>query len=240
MIVCKETRSASIRAGLTATLAIVVPTLDEEEHLAELLPGLAGEADEIVISDGGSRDGTLAVARRHGVRVVEGARGRGAQLRRGAEACAADLYLFLHADTRLPRGGGALVRTALAGGAVGGGFRVRFDGGGFLLERVGSALVNLRTRLTRLPLGDQAQFATRAAYEAAGGYPDWPLLEDLDFMRRLKRQGRTALLAPPVVTSARRYVDGGKLATVSRNWLIVALYACGVEPRRLAKLYRPR
>lgn len=226
------------RPILRPTLAIVVPTLDEEEHLAELLPLLAVEADVVVVSDGGSRDGSVAVARRLGARVVEGPAGRGGQLNRGAAATGADLLLFLHADTRLPEGAGQRVREAVAGGAVGGGFRVRFDSGGYLLETVGSALVNLRSRLTRLPLGDQAQFATRAAWEAAGRYPDWPLLEDVHFMRRLKRQGPTALLAPPVVTSSRRYVEGGKLATVTRNWLIVTLYACGVAPHRLAKLYK--
>lgn len=228
------------RPNLRPTLAIVVPTLDEEKHLAELLPLLAAEADEVVVSDGGSRDGSRDVAHRLGVPVVEGAAGRGGQLNRGAAATGADLLLFLHADTRLPAGAGELVRAAAAGGAVGGGFRVRFGSGGYWLETVGSALVNLRSRLTRLPLGDQAQFATRGAWEAAGRYPDWPLLEDLHFMRRLKRQGRTVLLAPPVVTSSRRYVEGGKLATVTRNWLIVTLYACGADPRRLARLYKRR
>ena len=222
---------------LSPSLAIVVPCLDEVKQLRILLPALQGVADEVIVSDGGSRDGSPTLARDLGATVVAGPPGRGGQLNRGAAAAGAGVLLFLHADTRLPAGAGPAVRAACAGGAVGGGFRVRFDSGGFLLERVGSSLVNLRTRLTRLPLGDQAQFATRAAFEALGGYPDWPILEDLDFMRRLKRHGRTVLLTPPVVTSARRYLAGGKLATVSRNWCIVGLYACGVAPQRLARLY---
>lgn len=225
--------------SLRPSLAIVVPTLDEAARLGRLLPALAAQADEVVVSDGGSTDGTPALARSLGAVVVEGAAGRGGQLNRGAAATGADLLLFVHADSRLPAEAGERVHAAVAGGAAGGGFLVRFDAGGWWLEGAGSALVNLRTRLTRLPLGDQAQFATRAAFEAVGGYPDWPVLEDLHFMRRLKRHGRVAVLSPPVLTSARRYQRGGKLATVSRNWLIFALYACGVAPQKLARLYRP-
>jgi len=120
---------------------------------------------------------------------------------------------------------------------------VRFDDDGFWM-RLGSRLVNLRTRLTRVPLGDQAQFVTRDAFAALGGFRDWPILEDLDFMRRLKRHARAsggiALLDPPVVTAARRYLTGGIARTIARNWLIWALYLLGVPPRRLARLYPPK
>jgi len=220
------------------TLAIVVPTLDEEESLARHLPAAREAADELVVSDGGSRDGTIAVARRVGALVVEGPAGRGGQLARGAAATRADVLLFLHADTRLPPGAAEAVRSAVAAGAAGGGFRLRFDDRRALF-RLGERLIGLRTRLTRLPLGDQGQFVTREAYEALGGFRDQPILEDLDFALRLRRHGRIALLQPPVTTSARRFVAGGIGRTIARNWLIWALWACGVSPHRLARLYRP-
>lgn len=217
-------------------VAIVIPTLDEEPAIAARLPGLLAAADEVVVSDGGSRDGTVATARHLGAVVVTGPPGRGGQLARGAAATTADALLFLHADTVLAPDALAAVRAALATGAVGGGFRVRFDAGGIL--RLGARLVDLRTELTRLPLGDQAQFASRAAYERLGGFRDWPILEDLDFALRLRRAGRVVVLGPPVVTSARRYLRRGVLRTVATNWLIWLLFFAGMSPQRLARLYR--
>lgn len=223
--------------ALPMRLATVVPTLNEEAALRRHLPAALAAADEVVVSDGGSTDGTLAVARELGARVVTGPPGRGGQLTRGAEATDAPLLLFLHADTRLPPDGIERIREAVAGGAVGGGFLVRFDAGGARL-RLGERLINARTRLTRCPLGDQAHFVTRDAFRALGGYRDWPILEDLDFALRLRRCGRTVLIASPVTTAARRFVQQGVVRTVSTNWLIWILFFCGVSPHRLARLYR--
>ncbi len=218
-------------------LAVVVPTLDEEAALARNLAAVLALGAELVVSDGGSADGTVELARSLGVRVVAGAPGRGAQLNRGAAATAAEVLLFLHADTALPPAAAGQIHGAVAAGFCGGGFQVRFDGGGRLM-RMGSRLVNLRTRLTRLPLGDQAQFVTRRAFADLGGYREWPILEDLDFMRRLKRHGRVAVLPGRVSTSARRFVARGIATTVATNWLIWGLYFAGVSPHRLAALYR--
>jgi len=218
-------------------LTIVIPTLNEEAALRDFLPAALAAADEVVVSDGGSADGTVAVARELGARVVTGPPGRGGQLTRGAEATEASLLLFLHADTRLPADGIERVREAVADGAVGGGFLMRFDTGGARL-RLGERLINARTRLIRCPLGDQAHFVTREAFRALGGYRDWPILEDLDFALRLRRHGRTALIASPVTTAARRFVQQGVVRTVATNWLIWILYFCGVSPHRLARLYR--
>ncbi|HUO87196.1 MAG TPA: TIGR04283 family arsenosugar biosynthesis glycosyltransferase [Thermoanaerobaculia bacterium] len=217
-------------------LAIVVPVLDEVENLRSLLPALLAIGDEVVVSDGDSSDGSAALARHLGARVVEGPPGRGGQLARGAAATSAGILLFLHADTRLPAEAPRLVRQAIADGAVGGAFHLRFDQRRPLLA-LAERLIAWRSRWTRLPLGDQAHFVTREVFDRLGGYRDWPILEDLDFSRRLKRQGRVVLLGPPVTTSARRYLEGGIVATVARNWLIWALFACGVPPRQLARLY---
>jgi len=221
-------------------LAIVVPTFDEMAYLEPLLSALRREADWVVVSDGGSRDGTLALAAAAGVHLVEGGEGRGAQLDRGgrlARDLGADALLFVHADTWLPGGAGEAVVAALEGGHVGGGFFLRFDDDRPIF-RLGGRLVNLRTRLTRLPLGDQAQFVRGDLFDELEGFRPWPILEDLDFAWRLRRRGRIALLDPPVVTAARRFVEQGVARTVATNWLIWILFGLGVSPQRLGGLYR--
>ena len=227
---------ASLRLNPT-TLAIVVPTLNEEETLHRYLPAAVAIADEVVVSDGGSRDRTVEIARELGACVVAGAPGRGGQLNRGAEAARSDVVLFLHADTVLPAGAREAVLRAVTEGALGGAFLVRFDVDR-RLQRLGARLINLRTRATRLPLGDQAQFATRAAFAQLGGFKDWPILEDLDFALRLRRTRKMAILPGPVTTAARRFLEQGTARTIATNWLIWLLFLCGVSPHRLARLYR--
>lgn len=227
-------------------LRIVIPTLDEASTLAECLTLARKLADEVVVSDGGSRDGTVELARQLGALVVEGPAGRGGQLDRGARFDAdgepPDAFLFLHADTRLPEDAGDAVREALASRGseklVGGGFHGHYASGGWWLEHVGNRLVRWRTARTGCPLGDQAQFVRRDAYEAIGGFRDWPILEDLDFLRRLRGHGKTIVLEGPALTSARRFERQGLLRTIATNWLIWLLYAAGVSPHRLARLYR--
>lgn len=218
-------------------LAIVVPTLDEEDTVRRYLPAALAVADEVIVSDGGSADGTVAVARGLGARVVEGAPGRGGQLNRGAAAATADVLLFLHADTTLPEDGGERIREAVARGTSGGAFLLRFDVDR-PMQRLGSRLINWRTRRLRVPLGDQAQFATRETFDRLGGFRDWPLLEDLDFALRLRRLPGFTLIEEPVTTGARRFVEQGAVRTVATNWLIWLLFLCGVSPHRLARLYR--
>lgn len=219
------------------TVALLIPALDEATSLRRLLPGLVAQADEVVVSDGGSTDATVAVAEAAGARVVVGPRGRGGQLNRAAAAASSDVFLFLHADTELPVDGIERVREAIRGGALGGGFELAFATDRALLH-FGARLINRRTRLTKTPLGDQAQFVTREAFEALGGYRDWPILEDLDFARRLKALGPVALLDAKVVTSPRRFERLGVPRTIATNWLIWGLFALGVKPERLARLYR--
>lgn len=221
-------------------LAIVTPTLNEEPTLRRNLPGMLAQADEVVVSDGGSTDGTIEVARALGARTVSGPACRGAQLNRGAAATDADVLLFLHADTTLPEKAGPSIKRAVAAGAPGGAFLIRFDGDGFVY-RLGGGVVNLRTKLAFTPLGDQGQWITREAFRELGGFREWPLLEDLDFARRMrKRWGRRrlAVIEEPVVTSARRFAKQGPARTVAWNWMIWLLFAMGVSPHRLAKLYR--
>jgi rSAM/selenodomain-associated transferase 2 len=221
-------------------IAIVVPTLNEEPALRCHLRRLLDLEVDVVVSDGGSSDGSCSVARAMGARLTHGPAGRGGQLDRGARLAMEDrpdILLFLHADTVLPDNAIDRIVDTIAGGAVGGGFLVRFDDRRPLL-RLGERLINLRTRLLRVPLGDQAQFLTRTAYQSLGGYKHWPILEDLDLVRRLRGQGRIAIVTTPVTTGARRFVQGGILRTVTKNWLIWILFLVGVSPDRLARLYR--
>lgn len=131
------------------------------------------------------------------------------------------------------------IREAIDSGKVGGGFLVRFDTDHRVMA-LGSRLVQLRTRLTQSPLGDQAQFVSRTIFNDLGGFRDWPSLEDLDLIRRMKRRGEVVVLPLEATTSARRYLEDGIGRTVALNWLIWALYFAGVPAQRLARLYRPR
>ncbi len=218
-------------------LAIVMPTLDEEAVLRRTLPAALALADEVVISDGGSTDRTLAVAAALGARTVSGSPGRGEQLNRGAALANADVLVFLHADTTLPASAPERIRAAVAAGARGGAFFLRFDVDRPKL-RFGAWLINLRTRLTRLPLGDQAHFVTRSTFLSLGGFKDWPILEDLDFAWRLRKLGRMTVIDDFVTTGARRFLEGGVVRTVATNWLIWSLFCLGVSPYRLARLYK--
>ncbi len=204
--------------------------------MASNLPEIVAASEEVLVSDGGSEDLTRQIAANCGARVVSGPPGRGPQLNRGARAARGDGLLFLHADTVLPEGAVRSVANALANGSVGGGFQIRFASSR-PIYRLGSSIVNLRTHWFQSPLGDQAQFVSRTAFEELGGFPDWPILEDLEFMRRLKRLGKVTILEPPVVTSTRRFEDRGITRTIAFNWLIFALYFAGVSPERLARFY---
>jgi rSAM/selenodomain-associated transferase 2 len=212
----------------------VIPCLDEQELLPAALASVR-EADELVVVDGGSRDGSAGLARQAGALVLQAPPSRGGQLRAGAEAARGDWLLFLHADTRLEAGWAGDLR-ALPPGVVGGAFRLAIDAPGWgprLLERA----VDLRTRLLGLPYGDQALFARRSAYDAAGGFRPLPLMEDVDFVRRLRRQGPPAWLRRRALTSARRLRRHGLAGATLRNWRVLGCYLLGVSPERLVRLY---
>ena len=220
-------------------LSIVVPTLNEaagiEAALAALAP-LHARGAEIVVADGGSTDGTAALAQRHADRVIAAPRGRANQMNAGAAAAQGDVLLFLHADTRLPADADRLIAQALADGHAWGRFDVAIAGRHPLLPLI-ARLMNLRSRLTGIATGDQAFFVSRAAFAACGGFPPIPLMEDIALSRALKRGDRPACLRRRVRTSGRRWDENGFWRTVLLMWRLRAEYFLGADPARLARRY---
>jgi rSAM/selenodomain-associated transferase 2 len=221
-------------------LAIVIPALNEAANLSRLLPDLARGCPgaDIVVVDGGSGDDTAAVvARLPGPRLLESARGRAVQMNHGARAAGGDTLLFLHADTRLPDGAARAIEQTLAEpGVMGGRFDVRFDNERPLF-RVIAWFMNTRSRASGICTGDQAIFVRRADFEAVGGYPDIPLMEDIELSRRLKRRGKLRALRLRVTTSARKWEREGPLRTIGLMWALRFLHFCGVAPARLHRWY---
>jgi rSAM/selenodomain-associated transferase 2 len=220
-------------------LSVIVPTLDEEATIALTLAQARRPGEvELVVVDGGSRDGTVHAARPLADRVLDAPRGRAAQMNAGAAAARGAVLLFLHADTRLPDDYPALVADALApADVVGGRFDLRLDAPG-LAYRVIERLIGLRSRLTGVATGDQAIFVRRDAFVRVGGYPAIPLMEDIALCRALKRAGRMVALRDVVVTSARRWQRDGLVRTVALMWMLRLAYYAGVSPARLARAYR--
>jgi rSAM/selenodomain-associated transferase 2 len=216
-------------------LSVIIPTLDEEANLPRVLASLPADA-EIIISDGQSRDRSVEIAKKHGARVVVGARGRGAQMNLGAASATGDILVFLHADCEL--GGGVIeaIRAALrAPEAVGGSFRLRIAASSWS-HRLVAFGANLRARFG-LPYGDQAIFVRRSVFEAVGGYPEIPIMEDVELVRRLRRHGRLVAVDETVITGTRHWDALGPILTTLLNWVTVSLYFGGVSPARLSPLY---
>lgn len=219
---------------------MVVPTLDEADSIRRLLADLQGLAVsyEVVVADGGSADPTCAAARELGARVLTAPRGRGSQLRAGAAAAIAPLLCFLHADVRLDapalRQIERIAELAPEGAFA---FRLAIDGAGpaYRLVEWGA---NLRSAWAKLPYGDQGLLVRRADYDAAGGYPAVPLMEDVAFVRALGRVARVRLLPCAIRVSARRWERDGVLRRTWANWRLLAAYLLGAPPEQLARRYR--
>jgi rSAM/selenodomain-associated transferase 2 len=191
--------------------------------------------------DGGSTDATAAIAARFPqVRLLASPRGRARQMNAGARAARGDVLLFLHADTSLPDGALAAMEAAVGDpGVVAGRFDVRFDNPRHVFRMI-AWFMNQRSRWSGISTGDQAIFVRREVFEALGGYPDMPLMEDVELCRRLKRRGRLAALRLRVTTSARKWEREGAVRTILLMWTLRLLYMAGVPPRRLHRWYYRR
>jgi rSAM/selenodomain-associated transferase 2 len=223
-----------------SSLSIVIPVLEEAAAIGPALRALAplrGRGVEVVVVDGGSTDGTMRVAAAAGAdHVLRAPRGRAAQMNAGARAARGEILLFLHADTALPPSADEIVQAALNQGRDWGRFDVAIAGADPLLAVV-AMLMNLRSRLTGVATGDQAVFARRECFFAAGGFPEIPLMEDVALSKALKRIAPPACLRERVVTSGRRWERNGTLRTILLMWRLRLEYALGADPRRLARRY---
>ena len=224
----------------TPTISVVMPVLEEERRIGAALAALTALAGlhEVIVVDGGSTDRTVAIAREAGARIVTAPRGRGPQLNAGAAAATGDVLLFLHADTTLPADAAVHVGRALA--------RPEVVAGAFCTWTVAEEprpwfapllhLADIRSRFTRYPYGDQAMFVRTSAFHAAGGFPDVPLMEDLELSHRLWKHGRIRTCAASVRVSGRRFVARPIVYTALVN-IFPLLYRAGVSPHTLARIY---
>ncbi len=219
-------------------ISVIIPTLDESALLEQTLAAMRRcSPHELIVSDGGSRDGTREIAEKYASKVIVGPSGRAAQMNAGAAAATGDLVLFLHADSRIDRESyGKMVRVMSDKNKAGGAFSLAIESDDLALQMI-SAFATLRARYLNLVYGDQAIFVRTSVFREMGGFSSLPICEDLDFFRRLRKQGSVVLLEEKAYTSGRRWLSEGIVFTTCRNILIAALFLLGFPPRILGKWY---
>ena len=243
-------------------LSIIIPTLNEESFIEKNLASIRKQllaignelSAEIIVADGGSRDRTVETARRFADRVCISDKGRGEQMNAGAMISTGEWLLFLHADSVIFDSGmrrmleimDSELRTSnseprIAGGA----FRLKIDSPtpmyrcwGKIAFKIISSAANMRSRILGIAYGDQGIFARRNIFYTVGGYPDISIMEDVEFVKRLKGKGKFIILNECVTTSSRRWDREGILYTTIRNWILISLYLIGASPNRLKGWYR--
>lgn len=222
-------------------ISVVVPVLNDAAALAALLGDLAGSGLEIVVADGGSQDGSPALAARQGARLVSCKPGRGRQLDEGAKAAGGDWLWFLHADSRVSAAALAEIAGLPSQPPGWGRFDVQLDGSSGRLAKMllytVAALMNQRSALTGICTGDQGIFVHRALLDAVAGMPRQPLMEDIELSRRLRRLARPRRLRGPLRPSARRWLSRGAVRTILSMWALRLRYWLGASPERLAREY---
>jgi len=223
-------------------ISVIIPVRGEEARIKKTLHDLRacdrGDQVEIIVVDGDERGTTCRVIIDSDVVALRAPRGRGRQMNAGATVAHGDILLFLHADTRLPRDAFESVRrvfrdTEFAAGA----FDLAIDAPGIIFRIIERA-ATIRSRVTRIPYGDQCHVVRRTVFEQMRGYRDIPIMEDVDFMWRVRRgHGRVVFFGDRAITSARRWRKEGILWCTLRNWLLMILYLMGARPERLSRFY---
>ena len=235
-------RAKQLPAGSSAArISVIIPTFNEADDLPRTLGRLRdGENLEVLVVDGGSTDGTTEIAERNGCRVLDSPPGRALQMNSGAGAASGSILLFLHGDTCLPPGFDSTVLSVLQEpGVVAGAFGLRIGGAGLSLRIVERA-VSIRSRILQMPYGDQGIFIQKKTFQELGGFARLPIMEDFEFVRRLRRRGRIRIAALPVTTSGRRWQELGPWRTTWINQKVILGYCLGVSPERLAAWYTRR
>ncbi len=221
-------------------MSIVIPVLNEAHGIETTLHALAvlrQRGVEVVVVDGGSTDDTTELAQQQASTVLKAPRGRARQMNAGAAQARGAVLLFLHADTQLPPNADRLVLEAIESGAIWGRFDVRITGKAWILRLV-AALMNARSRWSGVATGDQALFVRRDVFERLGGFPDQPLMEDVELSKRLRQAYRPVCLRAKVATSGRRWESRGVWRTIFLMWCLRWRYWRGETPERLAEAYR--
>jgi rSAM/selenodomain-associated transferase 2 len=224
------------------SFSIIIPVLHESSIINQTIGHIrrigSGFEFEIIVVDGDKEGGTINSIKHNDVVKIVSPRGRGIQMNYGAAAAKGYVLLFLHTDTELPEEAFAGISSVLVNrDYAGGAFDLGIKSGRWIFRLI-EKLVFVRTRVTRIPYGDQAIFIKRECFETLKGYKDIPLMEDVEFMRRLKKSGYEISIIPQEVrTSSRRWEREGILCCTSRNWTLRGLYSIGVNPEKLVKLY---
>ncbi len=222
-------------------LSIIVPVLNEADNIEAFLKHLQPFRErehEVVLVDGKSSDNTCQLARPWVDRMMSVQKGRARQQAIGAKMATGQIFLFLHADTRLPEQADQLIFQAVERGGQWGRFNVRLSGSAIMF-RIIAAMMNTRSCLTGIATGDQAIFVNRSLYHNSGSFPDIPLMEDIEFSRRLKTFSRPACIKTPVCTSSRRWQQNGTFKTIFFMWSLRLQYFFGISPAKLHQKYYP-
>lgn len=220
-------------------ISVIIPTLNEAEHLPRTLERLANTRDlDIIVADGGSTDGTGEIAKSFQVTFMQCPKGRALQMNCAARSASGAILIFLHADTLLPQNWRQDVCEALSEDTIcAGAFSLKIQGNGTGLRAV-EALADFRSRAFSLPYGDQAIFVKREIFDDLGGFAEIPVMEDFEFMRRLRTRGKIRILQAAVITSGRRWEKLGVVRTTIINQMMILGYYLGVAPDILEKFYR--
>jgi len=224
------------------SISVVIPVLHEGEHINDVLTALEDSANgrpyETIVVDGDPSGGTITQIRDSRVVSLRAAKGRARQMNTGAALATGEILLFLHADTLLPADALAKIEEALSEkSCVGGAFDLGIQNGRRIFHIIGRC-ASWKHRLTRVPYGDQAIFLRRKYFEKLGGYPEIPLMEDVELMKRIKRNGWRIIILPDAVkTSSRKWEKDGVAYTIVRNWALQTLYLMGMPATRLVKYY---
>lgn len=224
--------------------SVIIPTLNEEGYIEKTLQSI-GKGVEIIVVDGGSNDDTVAIAEKFGARVIQSEKGRGVQQDIGASNAKGDVLLFLHADTILPSGWKDFIAVLLSNSnVIGGAFLLGIAGTDFKSVPISLRFIikaaNLRAKYLGLIYGDQGIFVKRDRFFSINGFKGLPIMEDVDFIRRLKKQGRVELIMEKVLTSERRWVKNGILQATVDNLFFLMMYYLGYSPERIYRLYYKR
>lgn len=214
-------------------VSIIVPLLNEKAVVPSLIEQLASlAAEQILIVDGGSLDGTAELMRAAGYQVVQCSAGRARQMNAGAQLATRSMLLFLHADTQLPKN----YKSELARADVWGRFDVKFSSTSKAMKVV-AFFINLRSRISGVATGDQAIFVDRDAFTAISGFPDFPIMEDIALCKRLRHFHRPYSSRAKVTTSARRWEQNGVATTILKMWYFRLAYFLGMPPSKLKQRY---